>query len=151
MLFQSYVSNKGLSSRYRNDNSSFPESRGGVGDNFPSPTLFSILPPYLPSFSQHMDAGVPIMFSRCLSSVSALTKTCRFSSSHSLPVFLTHRHTHTWSLLQLTVLLKEHFLGPADFLDIIQKEKNLQSLWTHGLPPLQNACVCYVHTSMHSM
>lgn len=122
VIFHSYVSDRGLSSHYWNDNSSFPQSRGGGGGgNFPSPTLSSLLPPHLPSFSQHMDAGVPLMFSRCLSSASALTKKKNyvFSSNRSHLLSLSLMHTLTHSLLQLTVLLKRHFLGPADFLDII--------------------------------
>lgn len=60
VIFQCYVSDEVLSSYYWNDNSSFPESkRRGEGGELPRTTLFSVLPPYLPSFSQHMDAGVP--------------------------------------------------------------------------------------------
>ena len=92
---------------------------GMWGGNFPSPTLSSLLPPHLPSFSQHMDAGVPVIFSRC--SVRAHwqkpTSPPPVALACSLPVL--HAHTLARSLLQLTVLLKRHFLGPADFLDII--------------------------------
>lgn len=57
---------------------------GGVtSPHRPSPLFFLHT---LPSFSQHMDAGVPVMISRCLSSARALTKTYLSSSkcSHSL-------------------------------------------------------------------
>ena len=107
MIFHSYVLAEGLSSHYWNDNSSFPQSRvgwwreggRGLGGNFPfaDPLLSTLLPPCLPSLSQHMDAGVPVMFSRCLSSASALTKTHLSSSSRSLSLSVRHAHTHSVS------------------------------------------------------
>lgn len=145
-IFHRYMSDEGSSSRYWNDNSSFPQSRGGMGavaDNSPPAPPHGPSPQPLPSLSQHTDAGVPVMFSRCLSSVTDKNlRLLRRPPPHlppSLPITLTlclsllllslltasvsvsctHTHTLTPSLLQLTVLLKRHFLGPADFLDII--------------------------------
>lgn len=95
VIFQCYVSDEVLSSYYWNDNSSFPESKGREegegGGQLPLTTLFSVLPPYLPSFSQHMDAGVPrdVFQMPELGENIDKKKTHRSSYSCSLPV------THT--------------------------------------------------------
>lgn len=126
-----FMSDEGLSSRRWNDNSTFPEFRGGVSgwgmeDNFPSPTRSSLPPPDLPSFSLHTD-GVPMMLSRCLRSASAWTKT--HCSSRSPPVLharspATHR------------LVKETHLWP-DRLPGYELRKRWLALWIYGLPQIQ--------------
>lgn len=101
--------------------------RGGRGQ-LPLTTLFSVLPPYLPSFSQHMDAGVPRDVFQMPEHGENIDRknptvlpTVALSQSHTH----THTQTHTltWSPLLLTVLFKKPILGPEDFQDTTWEEQ----------------------------
>lgn len=119
VIFQCFVSDEVLSSYYWNDNSSFPESkRRGEGGELPRTTFFSVLPPYLPSFSQHMDAGVPRdVFQMPESSEWTLTLLKNQNPLSALPSVALSNVPHTLpvSLAAHCALRKKPYLSPDDF------------------------------------
>lgn len=140
MIFQSYVSDKGLSSHYWNDNSSFPQSRGGVGEwgitspHRPSPLFF--LHTYPLSLSTWMLES-PWCFPDALAQRAHWQKPTSplpIALTCSLPVL--HAHTHSLSPAA-HCLVKETLPWPSR-LPGYNPIKQWLTLWTHGLLPLQN-------------